>query len=441
MNEDRENEKVKEISIDEVIDKIRQGAKVEYEGFLISGDLDIAELDLPKDENGKVIINSEISIIKSELNGNIDFKDANFNNPFDLSSTILYGDVSFSGAKFAKEIYLIDSQFKRSTSFAAAKFKKTVLYNAHFTKLISFDNAQFELEARFDNVEFDSVASFKATVFEFAYFDGTRFSGTAEFQGTIFERTVEFCRAKFDEDASFVGAEFQENAKFIEAKFSSDVHFNKVKFNGNADFSRSRFERTAVFDDDTCFKKELKLDEIGGSRLRLNSRFNESISGQLSLKNPDINYIIAPWESIRNHLAQDGSAYLSLIRSYNRLEYLDDADKCLYQYRVMRRTSLPAGRKIADYIICWILGYGVRPQYPLLVGLGIIVLSAIIYWLGHQASSYEIEPLILSCTIFFTQTGFEKLTGLCKGVSLIESALGVLLMACFVISLAKWTLR
>ena len=175
--------------------------------------------------------------------------------------------------------------------------------------------------------------------------------------------------------------------------------------------------------------------------MRLEAKFNEALQGQLSLKNPDISYIITPWESIKNRLAYDGSAYLSLIRSYNNIESFDDADNCLYQYRMKKRKTLPLIPQISDYMICGFLGYGVRPQYPLLLGLGVIIISAIIYWWGHQASSYEFEPFILSFAIFFTQTGMDRLTGLCKGMSLIESALGVLIIACFIVSITKWTLR
>jgi hypothetical protein len=439
MDEETKRDCRLQILVEEVLEKIRSGERVEYENANIKGDLSLAGLNLPNDENDRIIVRSKISIKNSRVEGKIDFKSVIFCNPVYISNVTIEGDAHFSGAKFNKEIFLIGSKFNEATSFAGAHFVKRALFNgARFGKSASFSSAEFELEARFDKADFNMDASFEAVKFEFAYFNGAKFNARADFQGARFERNVEFNKVRFNGSASLAGVKFDENANFSEAEFHSDAYFSGTTFRGNVNFSRSQFDRSAVFNNETCFGNGLNLDEIRGSHIRIESKFNEDLRGQLSLKNSDISSLFVPWETIKNHLSYDGSAYLTLVKSYNNLELYDDADDCLYQYRVIKRETLPPMRKIADYLVCGFLGYGVRPLFPVYVGLGIIIFSAIIYLLGHQASANAIE---LSFTIFFTQTGMDPLTGLCKVTSLAESALGVLLMACFVISLAKWTLR
>lgn len=428
-----------QILAQEVLEKIRLGIKIEYKDVDIKGDLNLAILNLPRDENNRIIVKSEIGIKHSRVDGKIDFKGGIFSNPVYISNVIIEGDAHFSGAMFNKEIFLTGSKINGETSFAGVHFVRRVLFNgARFGKSASFCGAEFELGARFDNVEFHMNASFEAVKFEFAYLNGAEFSARSDFQGAQFERNAEFNKVRFYGNASFAGVKFDENVDFNEAEFYSNAYFNGATFRGNANFSRSQFDRLATFNNGTCFGNGLNLDEVRGYLIRIEAKFNEDLHEQLSLKNSDINNLFVPWQSIKNHIAYDGSAYLTMIRSYNNLELYDDADDCLYQYRVIKRETLPPVRMITDYFICGFLGYGVRPQYPLLLGLAIIIVSAMIYWLGHQASSNAIE---LSFTIFFTQTGMDPLTGFCRITSLLESALGVLLTACFVISLAKWTLR
>lgn len=443
MNEEaKEDDRVQQVSSLEIIEKIRRGERILYENAEITGDLCLDQCDLPKDKNGKAFVISEISIKKSTVDGDINFSEVIICNKFNISCTNINGDAYFSGTRFDREALFIDSHFNESASFAGTHFENRAIFrSARFFKSVSFCGAEFKLQARLDHATFSMETAFEATRFEFAFFNGAKFYGRADFQGSNFERNAEFRKAIFEKNAFFIGAIFQENANFIEAEFRSDLHFDGALFNGDADFSRSQFDKTAFFNADTHFKKEVKLDEVKGSRLRFEARFDDSLNEQLSLKNSDISFIFAPWDSIKNHLAYHGSAYLALIRSYNNLEYFEDADNCLFQYRVKKRKNLSLMRKAADYIICCFLGYGVRPQYPLFLGLGIIIFSSFIYWSGNQASSYKFEPILLSLAIFFTQTGMDELTGLYKGISIIESAFGVLIIACFFVSLAKWTLR
>jgi hypothetical protein len=365
---------MRDVFAEEILGKIRQGENVKYDKVNIKGVLNLAEVNLSMDKNEKVIVKSEISIENSKIEGDIDFRNAVFHNPFRISGTIIDGDSIFSGTCFCKEIYAMRSQFNGQASFAGATFIRRVVFLwARFGKSTSFSNSTFKNDAQFDDAEFSLDVNFEAARFsEFAY----------------------FIRAKFNGDANFRGAKFERNAEFKEAEFHLDANFTNAVINGIANFNKSQFN----------------------------------------------NRIYVPWDSIKNHLAYDGSTYLSLVKNYNNLEKFDDADECYYQYRKLRQKKLPFQQRISDSIPFLALGYGVHPEYPLIIGLVIITIFAIIYSLGESAYSPQ-NATILSVAIFATQTRMESFTGLIYVLSIIEGILGVFLMACFIVSLAKKTLR
>jgi hypothetical protein len=61
-----------EVGASEILDKIEKGGDVEYDGYIIKGNLDIRGLKLlEEDEN--LIIDSNISIEKSRIDGSVSF--------------------------------------------------------------------------------------------------------------------------------------------------------------------------------------------------------------------------------------------------------------------------------------------------------------------------------------------------------------------------------
>jgi len=387
---------MRDVFAEEVLGKIRRGENVEYDNVNIKGFLNLAEANLPIDKNEKIVVKSEIHIENSRIEIDIDFRNAVFHNPVHISGTIICGDLFFNGTCFCKEVYLEGSQFNGQASFAGAIFMRKVFFTwTRFGKSTKFSNATFGHEAQFDDAEFNSDVHFEAARFiEFAFFKRAKFNADANFRGTKFQRNAEFKDARFNGDTCFIRAEFEENINFDNSEFHLDVNFTDVRIEGIVNFNRSQF----------------------------NSR------------------IYIPWDSIMSHLAYDGSAYLSLVKSYNSLEKFDDADECYYQYRKLKRGRLHFRQKISDYIPFLALGYGVHPEYPLIIGLVIIIIFAFIYSFGGPAYSPQ-NATILSVAIFATQTRMESFTGLNYILSIIEGILGVFLMACFIVSLAKKTLR
>jgi len=54
-----------EVPVSEVLEKIANGEAVDYSGVTITGDLDLSEVSLPKDDSARMIVTSKICINNS----------------------------------------------------------------------------------------------------------------------------------------------------------------------------------------------------------------------------------------------------------------------------------------------------------------------------------------------------------------------------------------
>jgi len=161
----------------EILAKIEESKDVEYPNVTIRGDLDLSGLDLPKDDDGRCIVDIPIKITNSKILGN----------------------VKFGNAVFQKLI----------------NFKGTDFSNANFT------NDKFEAGAGFKDVEFGSDA----------YFRKVTFKGDSDFEGAHFGGDAHFGEAQFEGSAKYNWATFSGDAHFPKAQFHKTLDLNKIKFN------------------------------------------------------------------------------------------------------------------------------------------------------------------------------------------------------------------
>jgi len=382
----------KQIQASEILAKIEKGEDIDYSNKVIEGSLDLGDLDLTKDKEGKLLVTSQIRIKKSRIQGILNFDNAIFKKLIDFDGTTLI-NAGFRYAKFCKY----------------ADFEEVT-----FTGYASFEHAQFMGEANFTNVQFSDEANayfFEAEFVDNAFFWGINdksiiFSGDAYFQHAKFHKLATFYQSRFLKKADFTLSRFNgEDAIFINVHFGGNADFMGVRFKGEIDFQRSQFYKS------------------------------------LDLRATRFTQIIVNWDSIKNNLIYDGPVYLALVKNYNILEWFEDADDCYYQYRTERRKKYLNGlNRVFDYIIplcCY--GYGVRLRYPLGSMFVVFIISAIMYMLNGQAqfpSAFGLSAIILTTT---TQVG--SLSGFCWNLSIIERISGWLLMAAFLVVLVKKTLR
>jgi hypothetical protein len=270
-------------------------------------------------------------------------------------------------------------------------------------------------------------------------------STSIEITSSTFNGKANFRSIFFDASIDFTNTTFSRNANFGSASFSGGAYFGGVSFNGDAFFSRSRFDYIVYFNAKFC--KRINLDESKIYSMHLSEATFENAS-TISLRFSDITRLEVQWKSIRDKIEYDGTAYLLLVKTFNNLELFNDADECYYQYRTFRRRRgeslegiIP---KLLDYVAWIAYGYGVRPGNPLILSLGLFLISIIVFASGFglkEPLGSVINATYLSVFVFTSSPKTDPLTGLYGIWGMIERIAGWLLMACFLVVLAKKTLR
>ncbi|WP_143763327.1 pentapeptide repeat-containing protein [Methanothrix harundinacea] len=273
-----------------------------------------------------------------------------------------------------------------------------------------------------------------------ANFGGTVFYRGPSFEAVNFEKNASFDLAEFKSEPSFNGAYFKRDATFNYAIFCKSVYFVGVNFGGDANYTK------------TTFNKPVYLKEA------IFSRFN------------------VEWRQIKDKIDCDGATYLLLVRSFKNLEQFDNADDCYYDYREWRRNSNDVSTekrsnwsKLYDFVSYASCGYGVRLRFPLAWIFGSIFGLTFLYHIfdgitkssPHEitmislnnstmlfSSAYaETAPSFWEC-LYFSSLSFAGGTpvglspvGVWKYAVMMESVLGYLFLALFVVVLARKLIR
>lgn len=273
------------------------------------------------------------------------------------------------------------------------------------------------------------------------FFDRSSFSHLVDFDGTVFTKAANFSDSHFQEDAGFSESQFQGEANFSRAHFGTEANFSRARFN-DADFGRARFD------------KNLNLSNAKIYTLRLSDAIFADGSN-IYFKDFNFNRIVVRWNSIRDHLPFNGSVYLTLIKNFRNLEQFKDEDNCYYQYRKEKQArTKKIFPRLVDGLVWLSCGYGVRPSHTVLLSVVIMVIFTGIFWASsalqfsaatasHHAGSISLyDALYFSSMMFLGRNpqnlsiveGYEYLT-------VVETLLGWLLMALFLVTLSKVMLR
>jgi hypothetical protein len=333
------------VNASEILEKISKGEPVGYDHVIVKDDLDVSQLGLPTrhierdpyeihigiSEN-QTIVSSLIRINDSSIEGIVNFNNTIFNNSIDFESTIFN-----SGANFWASTFNSYAGFGASTINSYAGFR----------------GSTFNSYANFWNSTFNGFAGFGGSTFNSdAYFWGANFSGIADFSDSTFNSYAYFWGANFSSYTSFWGSTFNSNANFFGAMFRGATFFTDSKFDGDALFQN------------TIFLEPLNLTRTKYDKLYIR------------------------WYNIKKGLVYDDAAYLSLMKNFKDLGYLEDYDISYFQYRKERRNQDWPGindreeaiRKALDYPQEWFYGYGTRPLSAFFISIGIIFLFGLFWW-------------------------------------------------------------
>lgn len=414
----------------EILAKIERGELVEYDNVIIEGDLDISKLNLPKEHIDRTNFERhylELSEDLTLINSIIKIKNSRFKDAIKLRNIIFEDEIRFTNCEFDRYVHFVGSQFRG---------------------LAEFDRSRFNSFTDFTGILIKSLATYLGTIFDDRVDFVGSWSNKSIFVGTKFNKDALFMRSRFGTYSQFNGAEFG-SADFMEVEFDDVIYFKKAKFFGITSFLGTKFNGMVEFDGsefrdsidftDVCFMGYTNFDNCIFDKVANFGSISLSPGSYFSLKYSSFEKLLLPWRSIKGKLIFDGSAYLALVRNYNNQGRFNDADECYYQYRIRRSTKLKGFNKILDFFLFYLYGYGIRPEYPLILMAVLFIFSVFVYSLDGQASTptNAVELSLLALTAQIP----NGLTGLCRWWSIAERILGWLLMSSFLVVLAKKTLR
>jgi uncharacterized protein YjbI with pentapeptide repeats len=185
------------VQASEILEKIQNGQDVEYDNIIVNGDLDLSRLNLPRDANEKIAIDSEIRITKSQIHGIINFESA------------IFREVDFSGTQFIK-----------FANFLVAEFSRADFEGCQFCENAQFLAVTFHQYGDFKSARFYGNATFEDSFFNYAGFSKSLYMDLADFRGVTF-RGSDFSNAEFNKEVWFMHAKFEnEPVSFRETSFT-----------------------------------------------------------------------------------------------------------------------------------------------------------------------------------------------------------------------------
>ncbi len=428
------------IPASEVLAKIKMGLPVEYDNVCIEGNLDLNQLGLPTrivdrgatnsdrsinqsyglSENIR-LVNSSINIRDSLLDGCVEFNSTIFQKAVNFENTKFNQSANFNGAQFSDFADFSYSQLGESASFWGSKFNGTAWFistmfrgkaefgKSQFTDYADFSGSRFNELAHFLRTQFKGPALFRQSQFnKTAYFGESQFEDNADFSGSRFNELAYFWKNRFNNNAQFWKSQFNGQADFRASKFeglaqlwdsqfNETVYFQQSQFKGPADFGSSRFSKDAYFDD-AEFNGVIDFND---SRFSKDAFFeNATFKGKLSFIRTSYYKLYIRWYNIKGGLAYDDTTYISLMKNFRDLGYIDDYDSCYIQNRIEHRnqdwvgmTALEATiRKFFDIFLEYLYGYGKKPLNPLVWSFITVVIFGL-FWKWAGLAKTEWPPI------------------------------------------------
>jgi uncharacterized protein YjbI with pentapeptide repeats len=437
----------KEVKAEEILKKIENGEPIDYDRVTVVGDLNLSNSTLPRDQDGKIHVNANVKIAHSTIEGSIDF-----------TNSIISRTIDFTGTAFIRDALFNEAQFDGGAIFQGSSFDEDASFDdAIFSVEANFNNAKFNGGSSFYNARFGGdVGFFGSNFIGDSIFNKAKFDGGAHFDGTEFNSYANFVGAEFQGDTSFYQTEFRWNANFAEARFDGIVYFKGAKFGKLVSFAGAQFTRYTSFET-VQFDEEADFSDV---QFQDSYFWGAKYGGKLTLNGTQFTIMQIEWDSIKDHLVYNDASYLSLIKNFDSLGHYADSDNCYYQYRKEkqdRETIL--GSKILDVSALVTCGYGVRPLNTFFLSVLVVIIFAIIYWIGKAVPESVYEDLTtryigtqlqaISTSIYFSALAFVtahasielRPYGYWKYMVLLEHILGWLLMTLFLVTLGRVMIR
>lgn len=232
----------KEVPASEIFRAIDQNKSVQYDGIVVTGDLDFTELSnrkVKKEKGGwneiKAFVEVPVVFRNCIFKGDvIAYKNLQENNRRSKVFNIEINTGTTYSADFRENVVFENCTFENGSEFKYSTFSKIANFGgSKFAQHANFKYANFRRGANFAHIGFGDYANFK-------YAD---FSEKTSFDEVRFREHADFKYANFSQKVSFSNARFQRNADFKYADFHNGVAFEKTDFDGSVDFKYSNGKR------------------------------------------------------------------------------------------------------------------------------------------------------------------------------------------------------
>lgn len=436
------------------------------------------------------------NFIKDVFAKSADFTTCNFANFAYFQGSIL-NNCQFSNTKFCSNAVFSPSDFLSDSNLSDYRqwigFDRTVFLSkayfrgSRFTGDVNFGDSLFNDTAEFESCNFEKISNFRESKFnqeanyarsifqDDATFKNSRFEGTARFIDSVFRRHADFTGSSFMGVADFTNASFEMRGpsdiaptNFQGTTFNKMANFCMAKFGGDANFAYCTFH-----DDRSCEERSNALASWG-SRLNkcLNvigmslfgqpfrsASFGKAIfGGKADFQGSTIDHMIdfndarftkllIKWDNI--YPLDDLSNYPHFIKNYKNISWFDDASDCFYDYRVQIRNKQPLGyaTKTIDFAAEKAYGYGMKPLYPLMLSLLVVLIFGFIYRRYINESGPLLGYISFSLAVFISGTkllGFENVSKPKERQAAIaydvEKWLGLILQGLIILTISKTVL-
>jgi len=225
----------------------------------------------PFDEKEQIVLANTLNL-KSLSELDIDVFCNGYISVNDFSGFYFPGIVNFSRATFCNKVTFSEARFIKDVYFTITTFKGDAeFYGVNYLDEVDFGRAKFERNAYFTKSIFNNVAEFSNVVI----------SGNAYFEDSSFCKSAIFSTSRFVEIINFKNVSFSDDVCFDQSsRFSGHAFFNNATFNRKANFSKAIFNNRMFFTN-TIFNGHTNFDEVefnNNHAIFVDTKFNSSTS-------------------------------------------------------------------------------------------------------------------------------------------------------------------
>lgn len=328
---------------DVILDCLRAGEPVSFDGITVEGDLDLTALN--GNSGQSTTISSPLVIRNSHFTGSLISFNADigtvvmFQEPVDLRGSQFDGSVDFTGAVFEEFAHFENIHFEAGANFTQAAFQN----GSSFHKTIFNDSSSFMLANISGGLDFSEAQFF--TLANFSWLHSTQSTDP------LLQTNIDYAEARFNGGVYFIGAVFE----------------NPVLFN-DAVFNRISPDDAVVFSDATFTALDLT-----------NANFD---SGQLEMSGQRYEKLIMPNFHPSILVEQNSVEALSKLKeNFQEQEKLDIANEIAYWQHGLERKEKKIVIQILEIIFLdWTFGYGLKPLHAIMTSFSLILFFAIFYY-------------------------------------------------------------